>query len=277
MHRRFTLTRTLRTLLSAAVVAVCFLPVQAQDPAAARVLEMTGQVSVMDGGYRKALNQGDIIAPQHMIVTGPDGFARFQVISDGSTFEVYANSHVMFRENRGNWMQLLNVFLGRVKVFITHKPGGNANEVSSPTAVISVRGTVFDVSVQDDEGTTVVSVDEGLVMVRNLTAPGDSVAVHPGESLTVIKGQPLVARQIDKSGVVQAALRVARDTMWQILLGRRQGGGPVGSAGSSQGDRKGGGTSGTGGTTSGPGAPTSGPGAPASAPGAPSTAPGGGH
>lgn len=169
-------------------------------------------------------------------------------------------------------MQLLNVVLGRVKVFITHKPGGNPNEVSSPTAVISVRGTVFDVAVQDDEGTTIVSVDEGLVMVRNWTAPGDSVPVHPGESLTVIKGQPLVAKQVDKSGAIQAGFRAARDFMWQILLGRRQVGGTPGPIpGGAQGDRNKGGT--TPGSPSGtpPGLPSGTP------PGSPQgTPPGGG-
>ena len=35
--------------------------------------------------------------------------------------------------------------------------------MTSPTAVISVRGTVFDVVVQDDDGTTFVTVDEGEV------------------------------------------------------------------------------------------------------------------
>jgi len=267
MHRRHSLSRTLRTLLSAAALSVCLFPLQAQDPSA-KLLEMAGQVSVLNGGYQKALFPGDSVQPQQLIVTGPDGFARFQV-ADGSTFEVYANSKVIFRENRGNWIQLLNVWLGRVKVFIQHKPGiPNPNEVSSPTAVISVRGTVFDVEVRDED-TTIVSVDEGLVSVRNHTAPGNSIALHPGESIVVIRNQPLIAQGIDKSGAIQAAYRVVRDTMWQVLVGRRQAGATPGTVPTSQGDKgKGGGTTTT---TPAPGSP---PGSPA--PGAPPGAPPGG-
>jgi len=270
MLRRFTLTRTLRTLLSAATLAVCLIPLQAQE-STARVIEMTGRVSVLNGPYEQALNKNDVIRPLQMIVTGPDGFARFQVASDGSTFEVFPNSRVVYRFTPGSWQQLLNVVLGRIKVFISHKPGGNPNEVSSPTAVISVRGTVFDVEVKDDD-TTVVSVDEGLVAVRNLTAPGDWVNVHPGETITVIPNVPLVARKVDGSGFIQAAYRIARDAMYQIMLGRRNGGGAIPGAGggTAQGDR------GKGGTTTTPGSPGGTPGSPTGTPGAPTSAPGSG-
>src|SRR5690348_3478657 len=140
MLRRFTMTRTVQTLLSAAALAVCLGPLHAQD-SSARVMEMVGQVSIMNGGYQVALNFGDTVRPQQMIITGRDGYARFQVLSDKSTFEVFPNSRVMFRQTSGNWRDLLNVYLGRVKVFIEHLPGiPNHNEVSSPTAVISVRG-----------------------------------------------------------------------------------------------------------------------------------------
>ena len=272
MQRRQTLTRTLRTLVSAVSLAVCL---HAQDPGA-RVIEMVGQVSVLSdtNGYLKALNIGDSVQPQRMIVTGRDGYARFQVLSDGSTFEVFPNSHVVFRENRGNWMQLLNVTLGRIKVFITHKPGGNPNEVSSPTAVISVRGTVFDVEVKDDH-TTVVSVDEGLVMVRSTTAMTKDIPVAAGESITIIPGEPLVGSAKDKSGLYQRIYQASRDALWQVMINRRPGVGPGGTGGTgAQGDRGKGGKN-PGSSTS--GSPGSTPGTPpGSAPGSPPGGPPGG-
>lgn len=266
MLGRYTLMRTVRTLLLAVAVVVSLLPLQAQDYTAT-VLEQTGQVSVRSGGYDKPLFMGGAVRPQEMIVTGPDGFARFRV-SDGSTFEVYSNSRLIFREHLANWKDLLNIVLGRVKVYIQHAPGiPNHNEVSSPTAVISVRGTVFDVVVQDDEGTTVVSVDEGLVSVRNFRAGGDAV-VRPGETLTVYPSVPLFAKQVDKSGVYRAALKAVRDAVWQVLLGRQ---------GSSTGPLGGGGT--PTGTAQGdhpkPGSPTTTPGTPTGTPGtSPGTPPG---
>ncbi len=274
MLQRPTLTRTVRTLLSAATLVVCLAPLRAQDPTA-RVIEQIGQVSTMNGGYLTALSVGSIVKQRQLIVTGTDGYARFRVTNDGSTFEVFPNSQVVFRPTLGNWKNLLDIMLGRIKVFVQHEPNKpNYNDVSSPTAVISVRGTVFDVVV-DDADTTVVSVDEGLVQVRNSTAIGE-VFLHPGETATVIRNQPLIARQIDKSGILQAGYRAAREALWQVMLGRRQPGGvPSVSGGGTQADKGKGGTTPTSGPGSGPGTAPSG--APSSAPsGAPSSSPGGG-
>ncbi len=93
-----------------------------------------------------ALNIGDKIQTQQVIVTGSDGYAKFEV-SDGSFFEVYPNSNVVFRKNPGSLRDLLDLLVGRVKIHI-QKLGGqpNPNRIMTPTAVISVRGTIFDVT-----------------------------------------------------------------------------------------------------------------------------------
>ena len=59
-------------------------------------------------------------------------------------FEVYPNSNVTFRNNPGNWRDLLDVWVGKIKVHI-QKLGGqpNPNTVHTPSAIISVRGTDF--------------------------------------------------------------------------------------------------------------------------------------
>ncbi len=269
MSRRLTFTRTIGTLLTAAGLVVCGVPLLRAQDSSAKVIYQVGQVSLMNSGLPEILSVGSVVKAQQMIVTGPDGFAKLEVLSDGSTFEVYPNSKVIFRQTPGSWEHLLNVWLGRVKVYIQHAPGvPNPNNVTSPTAVISVRGTVFDVVVQDDDGTTFVSVDEGLVTVRNLTAPGNSVALHPGESITVFRGTSLLAKQANHDDLVRSILQAARNTIYGMP--RSTGGGPMGiptgTSGGAQGDKgKGGGstpgspptpTSPTStGTTSSPGAP----------------------
>ncbi len=102
-------------------------------------------------------------------MTGTDGYGLFQV-SDGSTFEVFPNSKVIFRPNRGDWKDILEVFLGKIRVQIEHVGGlPNNNKVRTPSAVISVRGTIFDVEVEDaGPGTTLVLDEEGQVEVRHL-------------------------------------------------------------------------------------------------------------
>src|ERR1700733_10667111 len=80
--------------------------------AAAKVISLNGDVSALRGTTPWALDVGDQVQVQQVIITGPDGYAKFQV-SDGSTFEVYPNSNIIFRKNPGNWRDLLDVLAGR--------------------------------------------------------------------------------------------------------------------------------------------------------------------
>jgi ferric-dicitrate binding protein FerR (iron transport regulator) len=231
MYGRKTRAMTAPVLLFAAALGVCAADVYAQSAVAARVLTLNGQVSVMRDNAPWALNIGDAVQPRQMVITGPDGFAEFQV-SDGSKFQIFPNSHVIFRENPPNWGQLLDVLIGRIKVHI-QKLGNqpNPNSVRTPTAVISVRGTVFDVVVEDDRETTLVSVDEGQVEVANITAPGKSRLLNPGESIRVFKNVPL-AKLVDKGSVAQGALRAAAQAMYEVLFRTsRTGGGSPGTIG----------------------------------------------
>ncbi len=219
----------------AALVSIFPASLRAEDPAA-RVVSLMGQVSVLRDNSPWVLNVGSTVQPKQIIVTGPDGFAQFQV-SDGSTFEVFPNSRTMFRPNMGNWRDLLDVLLGRVKVHIQNLSGGqpNPNNVRTPTAVISVRGTTFDVVVEDENDTTFVSVDEGEVDVWHL---GQKRSLHPGESIRVFKNQPL-AKTVDKSGIVQGAMRAAADALYQIIYRAPRGaaGGGVGAPTGTSGDQ----------------------------------------
>jgi hypothetical protein len=244
---------------------------EAQQPGsslrpAATVLVEVGQVSVLKDGYPTVLNQGDSVQAQQTIVTGQDGYAKFQ-LKDGSTFEVFGNSKVVFHDNYPSLMDMLYVWIGRVKIFVEHSNGPNPKRVTTPTAVISVRGTVYDVVVEDDDGTTFVTVDDGAVAVRNHTAPGNvEVLLRPGDSVRVFRGQPLQSQHIDHAAAMRVILKAAQNALYQAVYGRT--GSPVGLPGGSaggtttgsQGDQKpkNGGNTGTG-TTNGAPAPTSGP------------------
>ena len=215
--------------------------VSAQTNPAAKALLIKGQVSVLRDSSPWALNIGDSIQPQQIVITGPDGSALFQV-ADGSKFEVYPNSRVIFRANRGDWKDLLEVLLGKVKVEI-EKIGGqpNYNKVHTPTAVISVRGTVFDVDVEDEDATTLVLVEEGQVEVRHLLQTGNSKVLNPGEWIRIYKNQPLAAKSVDRGALLFRAVRAASDALYDVILRGPQAGGssqsPVpGGAGGGNGD-----------------------------------------
>jgi hypothetical protein len=211
------------SLLMGLTAVVClgqFLPSDA-GTYAARVVTLTGQVSVMRDFQPWALSAGDSIQVTQRIVTGPDGHALLQV-SDGSTIEVYPNSTFVFRQNPGNWRDLIDVFLGKVRVHIEHLgTTPNPNRVLTPVAVISVRGTTFDVTVNDDDETTTVEVEDGTVEVRHNLLGGNTAVVNAGEVFRVYRNEP-IAQRMDKGNAARQALRIVVNVI--AIVGRSSGG-----------------------------------------------------
>jgi ferric-dicitrate binding protein FerR (iron transport regulator) len=225
-----------------AVLAFVALPVvvHAQFPAggnSATLVNAAGEVSVLRSGAIWVLFPNDLVQPGETIVTGEDGFAEFQV-ADGSSFQVYPDSRVVFRKNPTTLGDLLDVFLGRVKVYIQHLGGRpNRHRVFTPTAVISVRGTIFEVSFDQTE-TTLIAVDEGIVGVSHRLLPStQEVSVEAGQSLIVYPDAPLAKAGVDKSRVVRIMDGLARAaaSVWQ------RSGGPGGGSAPSGGGNGGGG------------------------------------
>ncbi len=232
------------SLFLATSAAVCLAQFPPSDAGqyAAKALTVTGQVSVLKDLQPWAISQGDTVQVQQRIVTGIDGHALFQV-SDGSTFEVFPNSVVTFRKNPPNWKDLIDVWVGRVRLHIEHLgTTPNPNRILTPTAVISVRGTTFDVSVADDDETTLVEVEEGSVQVEHALLPtGTAAIVNAGQSIRVYRNAP-IARRMDKGGIMREILHVAMDAA--VIAGHSPGtthvglpgGGVIGTGGGAVGD-----------------------------------------
>jgi hypothetical protein len=228
-----------------------------------------GQVSVLKDSQPQPLFVGNTVRPKQIIVTGPDSYAKFG-LRDGSTFEVFSNAQVAFRDNYPSIGDLVQLLLGRIRVYIDHSKGANPNRVVTPTALISVRGTVFDV-VQDDDNSTLVSVEEGVVGVRHRLMTGE-IELHANESVRVIPNQPLAVQRIDKGGVFRAALNLVKQATYEALARMGQpgsgGGTTVPTSGGPQADKDK-----SGGTTTGTSAP---PAPPTPPPAPPPPPPGGG-
>ncbi|MDE3166347.1 MAG: FecR domain-containing protein [Acidobacteriota bacterium] len=266
-------------MLAAAALLVCLPPAHAQSTSKAIAIKQVGSVAVVkdSSSYRTAIFLGSQVSPGQTIITGSDGYAVFQV-QDGSTFEVFPDSQVTFR-NTMSVGDLLNVVIGKIKVYIQHLPGiPNPNNVSTPTALISVRGTVFSVEVQDGDGTTRVAVEEGMVDVRNLRMGGKIVRLIPGQETTVDPYAPLIGLGGHRGMILERGLNATLDAIRTIMLQRQAGAGlpggtaPAGGASGDKGKPTGGTTgtgSPTGGTTTPPGSgsPTGGSGTPPPPPG----------
>lgn len=224
-------------LLVAAMAVVCPAQVFQTDStnSAATVLNVTGQVSVLRDSSPWALNTGSQVKPQEIVITGSDGHAEFKC-SDGSTFEVFPNSRVTFRNHPGDWKDLLEMWLGKVRVHIEKLNGlPNRNRVRTPTAIISVRGTIFDVEIQEED-TTFVLVEEGQVAVAHVTFGGEPRLLNPNEWIRVYKNVPLAQKMIDKGSIIRATMHAAADAIYTAIYNT-----PKSSGGSVPGGNSGGG------------------------------------
>jgi hypothetical protein len=229
----------------------------ASGASAAQVVSITGQVGTFKDGFPWALKVGDTVAPRQEVSSGPDGHAIFS-LPDGSTFELFANSRATFRASSGGITDLLDLWIGRVKVHI-QKIGGrpNPNRVTTPTAVISVRGTIFDVTVEEED-VTLVLVEEGQVAVQHALLPyGEARLLNAGDYLRVYKNDPLVKNRLDKGALGQRVFNALMDMFLyrpRGIPGPTGGGAPLPGGGGTT-PAPGGGTGGLPGDTGGGPAP----------------------
>jgi len=122
---------------------------------------------------RERLFRGDTI------ITGGDGRIVLG-LADGSQAVVAPKSVVKIEDLSASPRHLSEVLKGKTRVQI-EKFGGRPNpyRVNTPTTVIAVRGTVFDVVVE--EGQTEVFLHEGEVDVNSLNFPDQVKRLVPGE------------------------------------------------------------------------------------------------
>jgi hypothetical protein len=237
-QRRRLLSRV-AALIGAAVFLVlnCLPAAKAQvGSGAATITTMSGQVSIERDGEQWAVSAGQAIESGQVLVTGSDGSAHLG-LPDGSDIEIYPNSRVIYHANQFNLRDLLDIYLGKVRLQIQHLlPGEAPLRVTSPTAVISVRGTVFDVAVDAAQDTT-VSVDTGVVSVRHRLLPGGEVMVEAGQSLHVAAGLPLTAaaKSVFPVRTIGRVVQAVAETLAQINAVRSSSGGSHGGSASSSG------------------------------------------
>lgn len=163
---------------------------QAQTLVSARVLSSEGPVEIRRQANGQAQMQpiafkmNDELNAGDTIVTGKKGRLVLG-LSDGSQAVIAPQTMVIIQNLQQSPRTLFNVLRGKTRVQI-EKHGGQPNpyRVNTPTAVIAVRGTIFDVLVKDDE--TEVFLHEGQVSVFNLALPNQPVLLAPGQTTRIV-------------------------------------------------------------------------------------------
>lgn len=115
-----------------------------------------------------AVTQGSTLEEGTRIQVPDDGYLRLR-LADGSVVRVLSGSDVELRRLRrrptGAVESVIDVRRGKVESEVSPKTPGRVFEIHAPGAVASVRGTTFDVSV-DDDGRVGTSVTKGKVAVQ---------------------------------------------------------------------------------------------------------------
>src|SRR5262245_36164953 len=182
------------------VLALMLLPAALFARGTLRVSSVDGQVEWRAASSRTfvslkaqaVVQVGDEIrtnSGSSVILTAPDG--SYMVVSENSNLTVDDFWS-------GNFKSLINLMMGQVRFYI-QRFGGRPNpySVRTPTALIAVRGTTFDVFVDDAQFAEVRCL-EGRVTVENLGLSDREVILEPGYKTLVRPGEaPLMPVRIE--------------------------------------------------------------------------------
>ena len=184
-----------RVALAALPLWAAFLcAAQTQGPAAgpspasfagAVISEWKGEVHVqLPGTGLSAPKRGQVLTAGTVVETGN---GRLMLVLRADETEILVQPHtrlILTEPTPGSWNSL-GILIGRIRAYIRKRTGGAPPfQMGTPSAVIAVRGTRFDVEV-NRHGVTEVDVFDGLVEVANPSIPGISVLVAPGFSTRV--------------------------------------------------------------------------------------------
>jgi hypothetical protein len=248
------------TIIGVAVLCVCA-AAQQTPPAAvsvpyagATISDFKGKVSIqLPAQAFTAPVRGEVLPPESTVSTD-DGRLLLK-LADGSDVLVRPHTKLVLKQPETSGWKYFQMMIGRVRTSIQKRLGGSpAFQIGTPSAVISVRGTKFDVEV-DRRGFTQVDVEEGTVELEGLSGRGESVMITAGFSSRVgMETGPEVPRptrelrpQLDRPGRRDngSSINDADDPLRNLLTSDRShddgGGGSHNGGGDSSGP---GGTSG---------------------------------
>ncbi len=157
--------------------------------AGAIVSEWTGKISLqLPGKQYSGPARGERLPVGTLLDT--HGGMLVLTLEDESQILVRPHTRLILKQpGSGNW-EYFELLFGRIRAYITKRTGGAPPfELGTPSAVVAVRGTRFDVIVSH-QGVTEVDVFRGLVEVAGVGIPGKSVLVRPGYSTRVAVGKP---------------------------------------------------------------------------------------
>ena len=141
-------------------------------------------IDTSDG--EQLLRVGDSAQSGDVLRTNWRARAELEVAERSARFSLGPSTRVRLAHDRPGL--LLELERGRLRALFGTESSAGERLVSTPSAVLAVRGTEYGVEVEKNGDTTVVVFD-GVVEVRDLLGVGDPVSVRPGEACRVAAGK----------------------------------------------------------------------------------------
>ena len=164
------------------------------------VTEVKGEVAVTSAeGSPVTAQRGTTLPPESRITTAK-GSVLLQLV-DGSQVLVKAHSNVVLRAPNVGRGYFLELFIGEIMVKVQKRFGTAPSfRMGTPSAVITVRGTRFEVVVTKKQK-TYVDVFEGMVEVAGLLEGSPHRFIRPGFSTGVEQNRsPEEPREMNPGG-----------------------------------------------------------------------------
>jgi ferric-dicitrate binding protein FerR (iron transport regulator) len=168
--------RLLAVLVAVAVTA----PLAGQPRVAYSFDEVRRKVLLTSGELESRVSRGHTAYGGDKVTTGWFSYARIANERYRAKFEIFSSTDVLLAE--GTPGVLLSIERGRIRAAFDTITGGEPRIVKTPGALLTVRGTKFDVEVSA-AGDSTVDVFEGILEVRSMLTR-EPVTVRAGQQTT---------------------------------------------------------------------------------------------
>ncbi len=173
----------------------------------ARATVVTGQVSRTRDAQPWALSSGERVPVQQVITTGRDGYAHFDV-AGGSSFDLFANSRVVFRQNAASAGDLLDVVAGRVRIHLKPQAEQPRQRILTPTAWIAAVQEATVTIATDEDGAMRIDVLEGEVGVQHRLLPRSEPTIVRAVDAILVRPDQQISRRLDRGSLYRYAVKL---------------------------------------------------------------------
>lgn len=185
-------------------------------PNEAQITAASGKVSRIRDAQAWALSAGEKVPVRQIITTGEDGYARF-VVAGGSSFELFANSRVVFRQNTATAGDLLDIVAGRVRVHLQPTAGQLQQRVFTPVAIVTGTHQPATLAIAIDEDDTVrIDVLEGEVRVQHSLLPRNDPTIVKAVDAVLVRPNEQISRRVDRGSLYRYTVKSLRD-IWSSI------------------------------------------------------------